>query len=69
MSVRKDPAMTQTLSHVHYGRYFDKEEHGHNLKSGVDLANCLELIPFVGYKIGPPDADWGRVCFGLSSTC
>lgn len=43
--------------------YFKKEEHGHDLKRGVYLADGLDLIPFIGHKVGPPDADWSGVAF------
>lgn len=43
--------------------YFKKEEHSHYLKCWADLADGLDLIPLIGHKVGPPDADRRRVTF------
>lgn len=50
-------------------RYLQKKEHNYNLKCWADLTECLDLVPLIGDKICPPDADWGRVWFWLTSTC
>ena len=47
--------------------YFKKEEHSHDLKGRADLADGLDLVPFIGDKVGPPDADWSGVTFWLPS--
>lgn len=47
--------------------YFKKEEHSHDLKSWADLAGGLDLVPFIGHKVGPPDADRGGVALDLTS--
>lgn len=39
-------------------RHLQEEEHSHNLKGRVDFAGGLDLVPFVGHKVGSPDADW-----------
>lgn len=46
--------------------YLEKEEHSHDLKSWADLADGLDLIPFVGHKVGPPDADRSGLTFHLT---
>lgn len=43
--------------------HFKEEEHGYELKCWADLANGLDLVPFIGHKVGPPDADRSRVTF------
>ncbi len=48
--------------------YFKKEEHSHDLKRWADLADGLDLVPFVGHKVGPPDADRRGVTFHLASS-
>lgn len=42
-------------------RYLQEKEHGYNLKCWADLTECLDLVPLIGHKISPPDADWRRV--------
>lgn len=41
--------------------HLKEEEYSNNLESWTDLTDGLDLVPLVGHKIGPPDADWGRV--------
>lgn len=38
-----------------------KEEHSHDLKRRADFAEGLDFIPFIGNKVGSPDADGNRV--------
>lgn len=46
--------------------YFQEEEHSHDLKCWINLADGLDLIPLVGHKVGPPDADWRGIAFQLT---
>lgn len=46
--------------------YFKEEEHSHDLKGRTDLADGLDLVPLIGHKAGPPDADWRGVTFHLT---
>lgn len=48
--------------------YFEEKEDSHGLKSWADLADGLELVPFIGHKVGSPDADGRGVTFQLTSS-
>lgn len=47
--------------------YLKEEKHSHDLKSRTDLADGLNLVPFIGHKVSPPDADRRGVMFRLAT--
>lgn len=45
-----------------------KEEHSHDLKRRADFAEGLDFIPFIGNKVGSPDADGNRVALWVTGS-